>query len=665
MPFGKWAINYFKTTLVGITLSTVLAVLGIFWVGTNVPTFENVKSSYKPSDKWVVDRNDFPLEMIRTKSKERSLSWVELPSVSHSFLKILLVAEDKRFYTHSGVDFIAIGHSFFDFFRIGKLRGASTLSMQLGGLLKQRLTTHRRNPFQKILQIFYALKLETQWSKEEILEAYVNLNPFRGELVGLRAASLGYFSKNPEGLVDNEAALLVALIRSPNASPEAVAKRACFLLPPQSCESVLQLAQSILSRPYDLNRERHLIPVFSQLFARGSEDKGLIKTSLDYDLQSKVLNLLREQLSNLKNQNVKDAAAVVLNTKTGEVLAYAANGGNGFTTAGQIDGVQAKRQAGSTIKPFVYATAFDLNILDLESLVDDSPADFSLSDGRVYHPKNYDYQFRGRVSAAEALASSLNVPAVRTIELVGEQKVLENLGKLGFTDLESSEFYGPSLALGSVDISLWQLTNAYRHLANDSDVFKGTTRKKIFDILSLPEYRRFTFGLDSILGLPFPAAVKTGTSKDMRDNWCIGWTTDFTVGVWVGNFSGEPMWNVSGISGAAPIWRQIMLQLHPNFKKEPAHFINASIALTEHTHSKIRYPADEMIVAVDPDIPVKYQKMPIEIDFPQKGHRIFMNDRLLDLSKEMVLWPIKKGRFVVRIKDQSDDIIDQVSFSVR
>lgn len=108
-----------------------------------------------------------------------------------------------------------------------------------------------------------------------------------------------------------------------------------------------------------------------------------------------------------------------------------------------------------------------------------------------------------------------------------------------------------------------------------------------------------------------------------------------------------------------------MLQLHPNFKKEPAHFINASIALTEHTHSKIRYPADEMIVAVDPDIPVKYQKMPIEIDFPQKGHRIFMNDRLLDLSKEMVLWPIKKGRFVVRIKDQSDDIIDQVSFSVR
>ncbi len=665
MLFGKWLTKYFRTSLAALGLLTFLVVISIFWFGTWVPSFDDVKSSYQPSDKWVVDRNDFPLELIRTKSKERSLSWVDLSAVSHSFLQILLVAEDKRFYSHSGVDFIAIGHSFFDFFRIGKLRGASTLSMQLGGLLKQRMTSHRRSPFQKILQIIYALKLETEWNKEEILEAYINLNPFRGEIVGLRAASLGYFSKNPEGLVDNESALLVSLIRSPNAHPEAVAKRACFLLPPQNCEYVMQLAQSILSRPYDLNRERHLIPVLSPLFGRGKDEKGLIKTSLDYELQSKVLNLLREQLSNLKNQNVKDAAAVVLNTKTGEVLAYVANGGRGFTTAGQIDGVQAKRQAGSTIKPFVYATAFDLNILDLESLVDDSPADFSLSDGRVYHPQNYDFQFRGRVSAAEALASSLNVPAVRTIELVGEQKVLENLSKLGFTDLEGSEFYGPSLALGSLDISLWQLTNAYRHLANESNVFKAVTRQKIFDILSLPEYRRFTFGLDSILGLPFPVAVKTGTSKDMRDNWCIGWTSDFTVGVWVGNFSGEPMWNVSGISGAAPIWRQVMLHLHPNFKKEPAHFIKPSAELAEHTHSKIRYPANEMIVAVDPDIPVRFQKMPIEIDFPQKGHRIFLNDRLLNQSQEMVLWPIKKGRFIVKIKDQRNALVDEVSFSVR
>ena len=323
------------------------------------------------------------------------------------------------------------------------------------------------------------------------------------------------------------------------------------------------MAQKAFTKHYQLARTRQLVPVLAKYFIEKSDHESIIQTSLDRRIQELAMAALHEQLRILKKQNVNDGAVLVLESQTGRVVAYAANGGPGSTSAEQIDGIQARRQAGSTLKPFVYATALDWKMLEPNSLLEDSPADISISQGRVYHPKNHDHLFRGLVSAGDALGSSLNVPAVKALQLVGESRVLKNLRQIGFQNLQDDDYYGPSLALGAIDLTLWELTQGYRNFAVKNKVFSDKTRSDLFNMLASAEHRRFTFGVESILALPFTAAVKTGTSKDMRDNWCIGWTPLYTVGVWVGNFNGDPMWNVSGISGAAPIWRSLMLALHP------------------------------------------------------------------------------------------------------
>lgn len=631
----------------------------------DLPTFEEVKKTYKPSDVWIVDRSGYPLESIRTSHQERSLDWISLQEVSPSFQRTLIQAEDKRFQSHSGVDFLALGKATFERIKGNTTRGASTLSMQIVGLLEKKSAPKRRTSLSKLRQILLALKLETQWTKSQVLEAYLNLVPFRGELKGLQAASLGYFGKKASGLVDQESALLVSLIRSPNASVEIVAKRTCGVLRLVDCSATQDWVEKIVSRPYRLTRSRDLVPVLSDRMIENHSNPSVIQTSLDYRIQVLARTALREQLRELRDQNVRDGAVLVLETQTGRVVAYMANAGAGLSSAEQVDGIQTKRQAGSTMKPFVYGTAFDLKILRPNSLLEDSPADLAISKGRVYHPKNYDSIFRGFVGVGESLGSSLNVPAVRALQLVGESRVLDRLRSLGFENLEEDDYYGPSLALGAIDVTLWELTQAYRQLAVPNSTFSDSTRESLFQVLASPEYRRLTFGTDSLLTLPFAAAVKTGTSKDMRDNWCIGWTPDYTVGVWVGNFNGEPMWNVSGVSGAAPIWRNVMLALHPHREFLPLSYEEPERPLLQRSLSRIKYPAQDMLVGLDPDIPLPLQKLPIEIENPQKGHQIFLNGKLLSQSQDIVLWPVKRGKYKVDLKASSGKALDSVQFEVR
>src|SRR5207249_8576927 len=210
-----------------------------------------------------------------------------------------------------------------------------------------------------------------------------------------------------------------------------------------------------------------------------------------------------------------------------------------------------------------------------------------LVSGGLYRPQNYDEGFLGLVSVRTALASSLNVPAVRTLGLVGDEVFAQRLRRLGFEGLpEGGDFYGPALALGSADVSMWELVNAYRTLANSGRLSRlrltpGETtgeQRRVYSeaaaflvshMLADRESRSATFGLENALATPFWTSVKTGTSKDMRENWCVGYSRDYTVGVWVGNFSGEPMWNVSGITGAAPVWLEIMNWLHRDKPSDP------------------------------------------------------------------------------------------------
>ena len=664
MRIGLYCISVFSIIFVGV--------FAYFSLQMKEPaSFIEVMNGHQVSDILILDRNDFPLETIRVRNQERSLAWTPWSQVSPSFQKLLIESEDKRFFRHGGIDFLAMLHSIWQTSFKGTRRGASTISMQMVNLLQK--SPHSKAILKtlklKVQQILLARKLERTWSKNQILEAYINKISFRGELVGIGAASFGYFNKSPAALNEVESATLIALIRSPNASPEKVGRRLCQILPGQNCKLMQENVLALLNRDYHIARSMDHLPVVSKYIFENHKmpsNNENMKSSLDLQIQDYALQVLREQLHDLKNKNVNEAAVLILDTKTGEPMAYVGSPGASLSASSQVDGIQARRQVGSTIKAFIYASAFDLNLLKIDSLLEDSRADIPIEGGGVYHPRNYDHTFRGNVGAGEALASSLNVPAVRTLALVGERRVLDNLKLLGFTNLEDENFYGPSLALGSLDASLWELTKAYRELAVGS-VFSKLTTDQIFQALALPEYRRLSFGLENVLTLPFLAAVKTGTSKDMRDNWCVGWTSEYTIGVWVGNFNGQPMWNVSGVTGAAPIWRKLMLALHPNppVQLQNAHYMAPEKAIAKRSISRIRYPVEDMRVALDPDIPVQFQKMSFEIENPQKGQNIFLNGLKIGSSKGNFLWSLKKGKQSLALKSVKGEVLDQVKFEVR
>lgn len=669
--------------------------------------FEQVREQYRPSDVWITDQKGIVLGSLRTTLNERSYPWMGLSEVPSVFVNLLVQAEDKNFYTHRGVDFKALAYAVVDFaksqFGYSKHRGgASTLSMQLVRLLQQKkliqnvglqTSIDNRELTKKLIQIEWAMALEKHWSKQQILEAYLNLVPFRGEFVGLAAASQGLSAKQANGLDKIDSAWLIAMIRSPNAPAEKIKQRACTLLNQAEqidCKTIPNSQISALERglyaPYPILNQRELVPVFSDkiidLTKPSAQNKEAnITSTLRARVQNIALNAVREQLDFLKNQHVQDAAVLVLDNRSGLVIAYVGNGGadvrtnQQWSSALQIDGIQMRRQAGSTLKPFIYGLALEKRIITETSLIEDQPNPISLGNGLIYEPNNYDNQFKGVVSVSQALASSLNVPAVKMLLATGGEDVIELMKKLGFTQLQSADFYGPSLALGTVDISLWELTRAYQHLAQNTQIgLSRHTKQTLFDMLSSPENRALTFQTDSVLTLPFAAAVKTGTSKDMRDNWCVGWTKEYTVGVWVGNFNGDAMWQVSGITGAAPIWRRIMLALHSGgFGKQPIALTaqkNTNDQLNERLisdakNTQISYPVQDSFIAQDPEIPEASQKILITIRNPQAGHSLWLDQSLLSESKPYIPWTLIKGRHEITLKNQHNKIIHQVNFEVR
>jgi penicillin-binding protein 1C len=320
-----------------------------------------------------------------------------------------------------------------------------------------------------------------------------------------------------------------------------------------------------------------------------------VTSTLDANLQRFARDTLTRTLIELNARahprNVQDGAVVVLDNATGEVLAWVGSSG-ALSGARDVDAVLALRQAGSTLKPFLYAQAIDERRLTTASLLDDAPLDLAAGGG-LYIPQNYDKDFKGWVSVRTALGSSLNVPAVRTLVMVTPHRFAKTLTALGLPLTQSGDYYGYSLALGSADVTLLALTNAYRALANGGvagptadlphrpstprdggieptrRVFSADASFIVTTVLSDNNARTRTFGFDSPLATRFFSAVKTGTSKDMRDNWTVGFTSRYTVGVWVGNADGTPMWDVSGVTGAAPVWAAIVGYLHRRLPSTP------------------------------------------------------------------------------------------------
>jgi penicillin-binding protein 1C len=681
-----------------------------------LPSYEEVRKSYTTSESLLVDRHGELLHELRTDKSRRRLEWTSLKNISTAFQEAVIHAEDRRFYGHSGVDYKSIGGAVLQGLTTESLRGASTITMQLASLLNRELQSKkgRKSIWQKGRQVLEAWEIEEKWSKNDIFEAYLNLVTFHGELQGVAAASRGLFGKDPHGLDRLESLILASLIRSPNAHSSNVTKRVSHLNQSMNwhiSEGEIQATiKQVTLGPNFLHPRIALAPHIARQLLKDQGNGSPLICTLDSRIQRFALDCMIYHLLPLKTQNVRDGAILVVENRTGDILAYVSHSGEPLSSR-FVDGVQAKRQAGSSLKPFLYALAFDRRILTPASLLHDAPLDLAVLGG-VYQPQNYDSQFRGLVTTRMALASSLNIPAVRTLSLVGIESFLKKLRELGMKGLnESGDFYGPSLALGSVDVSLWELVNAYRTLANHGSwgelhlTFEGShpsTSKQIFskeavflvsDILSDREARSLTFGLENSLATRFWTAVKTGTSKDMRDNWCIGYSEKYTVGVWVGNFSGEPMWNVSGVTGAAPIWIEMMNWLHRNDvspkRAPPTRIVRKEINFPQglepsreewfirgtEPHSKdkrigqvnqrIVYPPSGTVIALDPDIPPELQKIFFISQTQEIDLRWVLNGHTISRVGSILPWTPKAGIHALTLCDRENEIIDSVNFEVR
>ncbi|MBW2037640.1 MAG: penicillin-binding protein 1C [Deltaproteobacteria bacterium] len=674
-----------------------------------VPEFKDVQRSYKKSDAILLDRHSEVIHELRVDLHGRRLDWEPIRDISPALIRTMICSEDRRFYQHHGVDWKAISAALMgNVFSLHK-RGASTITMQIASLLDTGLRPKgsRRTVLQKWRQIRAAQEIEKKWTKEEIIEAYLNLLSFRGELVGISAASRGLFGKEPWGLNDAESLVLAALIRSPNAPVDKVIRRACRLAASEgsalSCKDIERVAREHLGKPYAIRQRCSLAPHVARALLK--EDSAEVMSTLDARLQRFAFKLLNYYIADLRGLNVRDGAVLVVDNPTGEVLAYVANTGR-KSSAPYVDGIQAKRQAGSTLKPFLYGLAFERHLITPASLLEDEPLDVPTPQG-IYSPENYDNYFRGMVTARVALASSLNIPAVRTLSLIGVDSFIRKLKELGFNELRDGEFYGLSLALGTADVSLWELVNAYRTFANRGVRSEATLilnkmdlKRRVFSkevafivssILSDREARSSTFSLENPLSTRFWTAVKTGTSKDMMDNWCVGYSERYTVGVWIGNFSGEPMWDVTGMTGAAPIWFEIMNYLHRETTSKPpiplAGVVSKNVLFSGSGTAKkeffirgvepevikrstavapleILYPPPDAIIALDPDIPSRLQKLFFE-STSEKTELCWMLDGVLVGHGNVFPWFPERGFHTLALLDSDENFLDEMTFQVR
>lgn len=684
--------------------------LSVLWMvactqAAALPSFDAVRAAHALSDVPLLARDGHTvLATVRMDKTVRRANWVPLAEMSPALRHALLLSEDRRFWSHAGVDWQALAASAWGNAWNQRTRGASTVTMQLAGLLDEDLSRPGggRSVPTKLAQMVSAQELERRWSKTQILEVYLNQVPLRGELVGVPAAAQQLFGKHASGLDTLEAAVLAAMVRAPNAAAATLTARACDLLKQQAlgCEGLgLTVGQALARRPGAPLGEQ-AAPHLARLLAAQSRNASprTLPSTLDAPLQRAASAALRHQLAELRGRNVEDGAVIVLDNDSGEVLAYVGSAGAG-SQAAEVDFIQARRQPGSTLKPLVYALALQQRLITPASVLDDSPLQLQAggSAGTLYQPQNYDHAYRGPVSVRTALASSLNVPAVRVAAMLGPETLFDSLNRAGLRLTETAGFHGHALALGSADVTLLDLSNAYRMLARHGQlspvrwqpgptkavelrrVLPATVAWQVADMLADPAARAATFGLDSPLVTRGFAAVKTGTSKDLRDNWCVGFTSRYTVGVWVGNASGAPMQGVSGVTGAAPVWREVVGLLHAREPSRPApppaglvaqggewYLAGTEPGLLRAVAARkeamprfgIQQPREGTVVVLDPDIPMRAQ----QLVFEGAAGQWLLDGRVIG-SGTRLHWLPRPGRHV--LERRSAEGQDKVSFEVR
>ncbi len=485
--------------------------------------------------------------------------------VEPAYVRMLLAAEDRRFYDHPGVDPLALLRAAGQWVGHGRIvSGGSTITMQVARLLEP----HRRGMAGKLHDIVRAAQLERRYSKSEILGIYLTLAPFGGNLEGVRAASLAYFGKEPAQLTDSEAALLVALPQSPtrrrpDRHPEVATRARDRLLVRLAGQGAIDSARACEAAEAPVNVVRRAFPSAAPQFAaalrRRAAPGARIASTIDTRLESQVTALAVRESGGFDGK--VGVAILVVENRTRAVRAFLS--GRGPEDAGAfLDLTATRRSPGSALKPFVYGLAFDGLMLHPETLIDDSPLDIA-----GYEPQNFDREWHGPVTAREALQQSLNVPAVRVLDRVGPDRFVARLRQAGATIRLPSDKPGLAVALGGLGINLRDMVMLYAAIADDGQVAPLVSEER-----TQPQRRAFlgpvaTWYLRRILeqspppdGVVSPylttgraIAFKTGTSYGFRDAWAVGYSSRYTVGVWVGRVEGSPRPGAYGRNTAAPL----------------------------------------------------------------------------------------------------------------
>ena len=672
-------------------------------------------------DRVILDASGNPLARINHPAQKAGQWLDEIPPLVQA---AAIAAEDKRFYQHWGIDLRALGRALWQNISQGRVvSGASTITMQVARLENPAPRTY----YHKAREAARACWLEANYSKQEILAWYVNLAPFGGPLVGLSAASEHLMHKDPWRLSAVEAATLLSLPQDPSnlLLPQNYArlqKRRNLILSNMAQMGAIssQELEEGLSQPVYIHSPPPLplvAPHFANMLKQNLPEgaPAQIKSYLVPAWQNRIDYLVKSLCERMSDKGLRQAAVVVIRNRDRAIMAWVGSSDFYNPQAGQVDGVTSLRQPGSALKPFVYALALEQGAFLSQPLAD-TPLVLAGAEG-TYRPRDYDGHFRGQVNLRTALGSSLNLPALRLAYKLSPDSVLDSLRSLGFSLPLSAEHYGPGLALGNGEVTLLALSNAFATLASEGRwlpprLWQGQETVKarpaldarasalITSVLADDGARALGFGVGGVLKLPFPAAVKTGTSQHHRDNWCVGYSKDYTVGVWAGNFESQMMRDVSGVSGAAPLWRQVMLLIHqdmnPTLPPDPPGISRARVCLASGLNAgpscplvgeeliarplpdcnlhntaavpaprppgglNLINPAPNGIYALDPDIPRELQALNCQLNGLQPNEEVTwkLNDKILAQGEiSRLRLPLTPGRHTLKVESAHRSVV--------
>jgi 1A family penicillin-binding protein len=596
-----------------------------------LPSPKNIGKLNYPVTTQILDKNGKLLYEIY---RDQNRTPVKLTTLPKYISQATISTEDKEFYSHHGISIVGgMLRAVKDTYISNELQGGSTITQQL---VKSALLSPDRTIERKVKEIILAVWTENLYTKDQILEMYLNQVPYGGSAYGIEEASKTYFGKSASKLTIGEAAMLAGMTRAPSlyspyVNPERAKQRRNEVLNRMLQEKYIteeqykiETAKTLVVNPPKVNIQApHFVFYTKQKLEEQYgpsvvEEGGLrVTTTLDLDVQKEAEKILQEEITKVANLNVTNGAILVTKPATGEIVAMVGSV-DYYGKDGAFNVTTGLRQPGSSIKPVMYSLALE-NGYTAASLIDDSPLVVANPGSEPYKPVNYDGRYHGQVSIRLSLANSFNIPAVKVLQSLGVQRFIYHAEKMGIDTWNDPSRYGLSITLGGAEVRMTDMAEAFGVFANKGNLMNLSNIKAIenqhgdsmdfdkseprqvmdpgvayiiSDILSDNQARVTAFGPGSQLEIPgYKASVKTGTTNELKDNWTIGYTPEYLVSVWVGNNDNTPMnpYLTSGITGAAPIWHRVMEYLLKKENKQEAWFEKPSDIVERNCNGKVEY----------------------------------------------------------------------------